>query len=1330
MTGVEQTKSSWFRRFLLLLLVGLVFVGGGGFGLLWLLGFPLKFSSSFAGILAFEAICLLWLGMQIKDSVRRGIAQSRFQPDRVRERAWTALVVGLCLLVVERMVLPTGIWYRTVGLLLVASSGLYAVYSWIVAWLLNAEMAGRLKHGFAERWVGRLPSWLVVAFGLVVIVLFDFLGGIFWWYRTYVTPEQRAAVTKRNKLLRSVQLTTIYDRRQRYLGLYTKTESDWSRHYNDPGILKWRVSRLISMAEGKVGKPAWWWRYLPDGHRLKCEPFSIEAFLRVPYYMIKQRRKVGGSTPALQAAKNFLDFGAKRQGLGFLSTVRQKLFSEMPRSYIMCQSFSPEEMMAIYQSIVWAGVGANYGLHRLALYFFAKDVPPDLSWNEAAVVVASLPNPGRLNPWYLQSCREGKCDSQRKARVYKVWLKRIQLLKKKLRKNGISVPSQLPLFRNGMGKLKAISRDWKTHDFHIRNWVAKMMPPTVKHWKGGSRVQLFYDRNLVTGLPGKPGLVQAVASTIESYREQLDELQLSFALIDSRSGQIAAQYGGDGHLDMALAPKPVVGSMFKVITLMVGDFWPDELPLLNKGRYGGHRRRFFYHPTRRFRGHVIRNSHSMPAYVKKTDALRISANIGFVFFSLRWTWLLPPLKWMELLRIGLEQLYIDKLKFKPQAASAKVKSLMGAPKTLRIALIRHFGYSRYLRNLRQEAAFEAAKAATIKALLSDVTVKKEHLTDLLAADMTDDLETLPEKIKQVLLAQRKVYQQRFQAGGLTLEILSWCRELRMEMGLRYLIHLAETVAGYRRKKDHLKPVLTMTLGVNNTQTHQVAAIAGFVTSGHLRRVSMVRKVDRAGELLFEHKDKIYPMPISTKALEGLRKAMHAVLKGGTARWAGRWVQKKYGDAVLAKSGAKTGTVQRSRGISCVGYLEHRAGAVTLSTPTNEILKTYRIRRSLLRRKKLHEKWYRRWMTRYENSIPGSRRSRRYRRKALSHQAKSAGIEQLLLEAKQSGRRYHQMRKKYKAHYKAAVAARRSARTSYYRARRYRRRARRAARRARRYLRKMNFFKRRLPPVVLPGGKRFVPKTRRDRIHWKRFVYWGSKYKAALHQKREWLRKAREQAVIRSQMKRVRREKMALYRQTLESFRDASMAFHKTHERWTLSSAKACRILFTLLSHWKDWEEKIETPPTFAQGVASPPTQKVPMTTIQVGLSPVIPKPQPTVPSLSPSVRLRPASPKLSPTTPRALAPTLQMKPSLLRMPLGRTVTSPPRKSPLGRTVTSLPRKSPSKLFFKTPSSLSLKTPLKRSSPPTRRSTLKLPSLRLKLLQAPPRMVGEKPTPRR
>lgn len=1179
MEAVGEKKAPWWVLVLRILALFAVLFGGSWAVLGLFLGLPNNVAMLFAAVLGVQGCGLGWISAGIRSRVRQNIVEARFESHRLRKRGWIALAFFTAGFAAFVVLVPKGIWLQTfsaVGLLLL---GVYGGFSVLASHLIEWE-SGMLSHGFTGRWLGRLTAFVVACTGFILIMIVNFLGGIHWWYNTYITPEKRQEVSARNRYLKDIKLTTLFDRHNRYIGLYRKTESDWSDHYNDPKLLDWHVSRVISLAEGQVRPPAWWWRYLPDGEKLKCEPFSIEAFLRMPYYMIKQRRRVGGSTPALQAAKNFLDFGGSRRGKGLLTTVRTKLFAEMPRAYIMCQSFSSRDMMAIYQATLWAGKGANYGVHRMALHYFDVDDPSSLSWNQAVVVAASLPNPGRLNPWYVESCRKGACKNKRREAVYKVWKKRIQMIKARMRREGIKVPKELPAFKDGLGKLKAISYRWKNHDVHIRSWIQQRIQkqaPQLKQWESGAQIRLFYDRRLLTGTQQKPGLASIAQKSIEAFRYQLDDLQISFALIDTRNGRLTSLYGGDGSVDMALAKKPVVGSTFKVLTLMVGDQWPDQLPLLNKGREKANRRRFSYHPTPRHKGHWVRNSHAMPAYVLKPEALSISANIGFVFFSLRWTWMTSPLTWIKVFSKGLQQMFMKKYKATKEQAKEAVEELMRDPVKLRRKLVRDFGYKPYFANLREQATFEAAKAATIKTLLSDAEVDKKHLTDLLALEASDSMESLSQKIKDTFAKEKEAVAKRFQ-GTMSLEELSWARELRMEMGLRYIISLAKEVAGYDPKENHLLPVMTMTLGVNDADTVQLASVPALVTSKTLRRPKLLMTIGREKEVHYSGQAQMLErLSVSQEALKQVHAAMQQVLKkGGTAASAGAFLKKKYGDAIMAQAGAKTGTVQSTRGVSCIGFLEHRAGAVTLSTPKNEKLKAYRVRRSLTNKLALYERRTKYWYKRFERARSGSRWGRRALQKALKYKRIAKRWRTKIANVREQGKGYIKLLKQRKQYMKLYSGLRKRALRGLRRARLYKRRLRLYKRRMERSQRRIDRDKQRIED--LGGIKDMSAKEKR------RFRYYTKRIKRFGKQVARWKAKAltaEKKAKTYEKQAGLDSRKAQGWKDKASDIRSASAkmrrAFLKTHQPWSLSSAAACRVLFRLLSHWKEWE-KTEPPP--------------------------------------------------------------------------------------------------------------------------------------------------------
>lgn len=1233
-----STKTSSKRKRWIGLLLVLFAVGGGAGALFVLLQFPEDIALLFGAILGVEAAFLLWLSLRLYDRIQHSIAESRYQHDRLQRRALVSS--GLVLLGSIGFLLypPKVMWSKTLVLVSIGLLGVYALMLTLITWLLRAELGGRIRYGFAERWIARIAVLSLLGTGFVLSMLFNFLGGIYWWHRHYVTPTKRAEVMERNKLLRSIQITTLHDRDNRPLGLFNRTQSDWNQHYNDPKLLDWKISQAVGVAEGRVDQPAWWWRYLPDGESLKCEPFSIEAFLRVPYYLVKQRRKVGGSTPALQAAKNFLDFGQKRQGIGLFRTVSGKLFDEMPRSYIMCQAFSPREMMAIYLATLWAGQGDNYGLHRLGLYYFDVQDPREFDWNQAVVAAASLPNPGRFNPWYLEACRNGKCESTRRSKVYEVWSKRIEQIKARLRSMGIQVPKELPTFKNGLGRLKAVSHEWQMHDLHIRQWLEKSMPADIQDWRNGARIQLYYDRELTVGKDGQRGLISVAEQGYAPFREQIDDLQLAYTLVDANTGEIASQYGGSGHVDMALAQKPVFGSVFKVLTSLIAHHWPDELPLINRGRKTLNQRRFVYHPWKSNQGHWVRNSHKMPPFVKKDQALAISANIGYVFLSLRWTWMLQSTEWSAIFERGLRHLLEDKKKMSPEEARLAVEKLNKDPVEMRKMFVRDFGYMNYFKDLRENAIFEAAKAATVHALLAEASLhqntldaeetkkkqaeeqrkKKRSVDEILSelspearpqpiapapisqtpnaqkphptapseppvttAQLTEFLDTEPDgifpaspKIQRTFQEKKKLFEQKFQ-GPLSLEEIGWVRELRMEIGLRYIAWLAEEIAGFDRKRSGLVPVMTMTLGVSDTDTRQLAAIASFIASGKVIRPALIYRVEREKDIHIPGKPALFPSPLPEQVVASVRKRMSGVLQSdrkGTASGAGQALIKRYGAKILEQAGAKTGTVQSTRGVSCIGFLGHLTGAVTLSTPKNDPLKTFRIRPTFTQKKRLAERLNQLWLKRYQRATEGSRTARLALQRATRYEEQARVLEQQIQQHKQIGKRFFQARKQHNESEKQievlqkqrkSLAAKR--RNAGHRVTLTQRKIRILTQRKR----TLEQQQRSLPSLeqASPHQRKQI-ETLRNAIAQTNARYQQrlQEYQTAILEQEQWSRQTTEiSARIQSLQTQAQQSNAEVLR--------LKPAFLRGHQPWTLSSSQACRILFDLLSEWKDYSER-------------------------------------------------------------------------------------------------------------------------------------------------------------
>ena len=969
----------FYRYAWLLLPIGLL-CGGGVYALLHILKMPTQLKTYVPLVVGLEGILWVWIGLASFQGMREYLSRVHWQYAKLRMRGWKLLLIAFGISLGYLWFSRTftlGIWLHTFVSFAIFALFLYSVFCLASSSLLSWEIHGAFDPGSMRRLIAPLITVLLLSFSASALLVFDFVGGMYYWYYAYVNKEMRVSVHKRQQELKSLQLKTLHDKHGKYLGMLAKSQSDWSPHYNDPKLLKWKVSRAIMRAEGIVQALAWWWSYLPDGKQLLCEPFSLQAFLRVPYYFLKQRRKVGGSTPALQAAKNFMDFGSSRRGKRFLQTLHLKLFDELPRSYIMSQAFTPREMLATYMATLWAGYSSNYGLHRMSLYYFGVEDPSQLSWNQAIVLASSLPNPGHLNPWYLQSCRQGKCASKARTRAYATWNKRIDQIKRKFRRQGIKIPKELPTFRNGIRRLRVISRKWDKHDSHLRTWLQRELQQRLPRAWDSSTLQLGYDRQLTVGtskkkhVPTAPktpsptskraqkgkkkptlhqdGLISIVNDALKGYREHLPALQIAYTLYNAQDGMISSQYGGDLYYDLSTAKRPVVGSTFKVLTMTIAGYWPDALPIYNRGHKPPptqkdktrKKRRFLYQQLHGSKGTWVRNSHTMPAYVSKRSALRMSANIAFVLLSLRWTWFVEDKEWKNIFHTGLLQLFQDRKKYTLKQARRAVKRGLADPKALENTLKQDLGFAPYMLGLRKQAVFEAAKAATIKQLLKSRRVSKHTLARFIDAH---SVQGFPKALQGVFYGHRHTYILRFRDPANRLEVLSWCRALRMEIGLRYIIHLGTKILQYNPKEDHLLPVMTMTLGVNNANTKQLASLAGFVSAQRISYPRLIRSVWRGPHRrrLRRKHPQLPTLPSNT--LPTIKQAMNDVLRWGTAGRAGRLVAQQHGHKVLKESGAKTGTVQNYRGVSCIGFIEHRAGALSIGTPNNRKLRTYHPRR--------------------------------------------------------------------------------------------------------------------------------------------------------------------------------------------------------------------------------------------------------------------------------------------------------------------------------------------------------------------------------------------------
>ncbi|MEM1010302.1 MAG: penicillin-binding transpeptidase domain-containing protein, partial [Myxococcota bacterium] len=360
---------------------------------------------------------------------------------------------------------------------------------------------------------------------------------------------------------------------------------------------------------------------------------------------------------------------------------------------------------------------------------------------------------------------------------------------------------------------------------------------------------------------------------------------------------------------------------------------------------------------------------------------------------------------------------------------------------------------------------------------------------------------------------------------------------------------------------NLRPVLTMTLGVNDATTLQLASIAAFIASGKVVRPALIHQVKQSGDFHILGKPARFPAPVRESTIQQVRDAMRGVLQKqheGTASSAGSQVRKALGEDALQRAGAKTGTVQSSKGVSCIGFLGPFAGAITLSTPQNDKLKTFRIRRSIIRKRKRYQRLQKLWLLRYQRARSGSRRARVSLRKAETYQRRSNTLQQRIQRIKAQAKQINTLRKNIKVY--AQQRKQRLAQNKQL-IRSIRRNQRRITRIQRR-LRSLYRRKR-----TIRNAMKDNPSTRKQRRRQQRRQRIIAQLDSVLENLNEQYQQRLEiQTQQQHTLQKNRRDIPKItqkQREVRKTYRKLYPTFRKFHEPWKLSSSHACRILFAL-----------------------------------------------------------------------------------------------------------------------------------------------------------------------
>lgn len=791
----------------------------------------------------------------------------------------------------------------------------------------------------------------------------------------------------------------------------------------------------------------------PGKKKLNCQPLSPDGLARIPLQAYRGT-KSGGSNPVQQLAKTYYCF--KRTKDGNCKQMRSlqkkkmkekkkrknrlarkvdiaihKFTTELATATVLCEQFSKLDVMRLYFNGLYYGKGDQYGLQYQSTYYFAKQ-PEKLNFYESVIIAAGLPNPAQLNPWFLKSCRtgygKGKCKrGSRRWRKYREWRKRIRNVIANVRKsikpqdrsqflkdikaaghhNDLSKPFGISLFRDGLDK-KGVELDLARntrHGIHLRKyWITPVLEreKIAKAAQSGYRIYLTYSKKLRASIDAvrKTALAEfrSLLKQSDDTKPEQDKVQVAFTITNAQTGEELVREGGDLYVDMNTAPKSGMGSVYKIMTLLVlSQFWPNGIPFIN---YGVNRKqscgggpekctqvRYFYGTRSYYKSRRLydpKNDHGMRPYVDKVRALAKSANIGFVFLSLRYIHFLNNQKKRELFTKSLENMYLQKhpnATYKEAAEKVAKMFAEGGYTHLERFIKRTWdGYLLCDPLQRQKAAFEAAKAATLAHFRSQVTVYNTDagftplgisLAELVGSNPAKGLSPkVGEEVKKVFDQKLSHFQMKY-SGPVTTEEALYYPRLSVVLGLQYLEHMTRKIMGIRmprgKKVDGWQAAPGMTLGTGSFTIRNMLRIPMLVVSnGQGGLPYIVRSVEsgepgkKVGdnksdfgniEVLYDHASKKLPVRSWVKLIPSdsfriTQRAMAAVASSGTAYRAYRELKNHFGDKFSTiRSGFKTGTANDVRGVACSGFLEDTsttpsiklAGALTISTPSNKTL---------------------------------------------------------------------------------------------------------------------------------------------------------------------------------------------------------------------------------------------------------------------------------------------------------------------------------------------------------------------------------------------------------
>lgn len=254
---------------------------------------------------------------------------------------------------------------------------------------------------------------------------------------------------------------------------------------------------------------------------------DLLVFLRAPYYLLTERRIVGGSTLTQQLVKKAV-----------LTEERsfERKFKQIVVSLLLERRFSKDQILEMYLNEVPYG-GTAYGVAAAAELYFAKSVS-ELSPLEAAVLAGLPQRPTAYSPLI------GKTDSDGTP----LWQVRTKGVLRRMKEDGFLTEAA---YQDALAQLSTLSFSGRQHDlraphfvFYVRDQLEQLFDPDLVE-SGGLQVTTTLD------LPLQEAVQNVVSEEVELVKN-LNITNGAAMVVDPKRGEILSMVGSRGFNDQEI----------------------------------------------------------------------------------------------------------------------------------------------------------------------------------------------------------------------------------------------------------------------------------------------------------------------------------------------------------------------------------------------------------------------------------------------------------------------------------------------------------------------------------------------------------------------------------------------------------------------------------------------------------------------------------------------------------------------------------------------------------------------------------------------------------